>query len=80
MREERSPCAIPGPDWGWPVNHRSPVDANLCNPTIAVVMNPELARKYPAQVPLILNALKDAQFTDAIAELPESRGRKRCAH
>ena len=37
--------------------------------TIALVMDPELARKYPAQVPFILNALKDARLSDAIAEL-----------
>lgn len=36
--------------------------------TIALVMCPELARKYPAQVPFILNALKDAQLSDAIAD------------
>ncbi|MGH2533090.1 MAG: hypothetical protein ACRDJW_12395 [Thermomicrobiales bacterium] len=41
--------------------------------TIALVMDPELARKHPAQVPFILNALKDAQLSDAIAELGESR-------
>ena len=41
--------------------------------TIAPVMDPELARMHPAQVPFILNALKDAQLSDAIAELPESR-------
>jgi hypothetical protein len=35
---------------------------------IALVMCPELARKYPAQVPFILNALKDAQLSDAIAD------------
>ncbi len=45
--------------------------------TIALVMDPELIRKYPAQVPFILNALKDAQLSDAIATLPESRGRTR---
>ena len=45
--------------------------------TIALVMDPELARNHPAQVPFILNALKDAQLSDAIAELPESRGRTR---
>jgi hypothetical protein len=28
-----------------------------------------LARKLPTQVPFILNALKDAQLSDAIAEL-----------
>jgi len=37
--------------------------------TIALVMDPELAHAYPAQVPFILNALKDAQLSDAIAEL-----------
>lgn len=46
---------------------------------IALVMDPELARKHPAQVPFILNALKDAQLSDAIAELPESRARNRWA-
>jgi hypothetical protein len=45
--------------------------------TIALVMDAELARKYPAQVPFILNALKDAQLSDAIAELSESRDRTR---
>lgn len=45
--------------------------------TIALVMDPELAREHPAQVPFILNALKDAQLSDAIAELDESRGRTR---
>ena len=48
--------------------------------TIALVMDVELARKYPTQVPFILNALKDAQLSDAIAELPESRARNRWAH
>jgi hypothetical protein len=37
--------------------------------TIALVMDPNLAQAYPAQVPFILNALKDAQLRDAIAEL-----------
>lgn len=37
--------------------------------TLALVMDPELARRYPQQVPFILNALKDAQLSDAIAEL-----------
>ncbi len=45
--------------------------------TIALVMDPELVRKYPSQVPFILNALKDAQLSDAIAEFPESRSRNR---
>jgi len=45
--------------------------------TIALVMDPDLARKYPAQVPFILNALKDAQLSDAIAESTESRTRNR---
>ncbi len=44
---------------------------------LALVMDPDLARKHPAQVPFILNALKDAQLSDAIAELTESRGRTR---
>jgi len=47
--------------------------------TIALVVDPELARKYPIQVPFILNALEDAQLSDAIAELPESRNRTRWA-
>jgi hypothetical protein len=47
--------------------------------TMALVMDPELARKHPAQVPFILNALKDAQISDAIAELDESRERTRWA-
>ena len=37
--------------------------------TIALVMDPALAKKYPQQVPFILNALRDAQLRDAIAEL-----------
>jgi hypothetical protein len=37
--------------------------------TIGLVMDPELAKRYPAQVPFILNALKNAQLSDAIAEL-----------
>ena len=45
--------------------------------TIALVMCPELARDHPAQVPFILNVLKDAQLSDAIAEFPESRSRNR---
>ena len=45
--------------------------------TIALVMDPELAREHPTQVPFILNALKDAQLSDAIAELDASRGRTR---
>ena len=47
--------------------------------TIALVMDPDLARKHPDRVPFILNALKDAQLSDAIAEFPESRGRTRWA-
>ena len=47
--------------------------------TIALVMDPELARRYPTQVPFILNALKDAQLSDAIAEFDESRSRSRWA-
>jgi len=47
--------------------------------TIALVMDPELARRHPSQVPFILNALKDAQLSDAIAELEESRARTRWA-
>jgi len=45
--------------------------------TIALVMDADLARKYPAQVPFILNALKDAQLSDAIATSTESRDRTR---
>jgi hypothetical protein len=45
--------------------------------TIGLVMDPELIRKYPARVPFILNALKTAQLSDAIATLEESRGRER---
>jgi len=41
--------------------------------TIALVMDPVLAQKYPAQVPFILSELKDAQLSDAIAESSESR-------
>jgi hypothetical protein len=37
--------------------------------TIALVMDPKLAQAYPATVPFILNALKDAQLSDAIAEV-----------
>lgn len=47
--------------------------------TIALVMDPELARRHPTQVPFILNALKDAQLSDAIAEFDESRARTRWA-
>ena len=43
--------------------------------TIALVMSPELALRYPAQVPFILNALKDAQLSHAIATSNESRSR-----
>ena len=46
---------------------------------IALVMDPELARKHPDRVPFILNALTDAQLSDAIAEFPESRARTRWA-
>ena len=35
----------------------------------ALVMDPRLAQAYRAQVPFILDALKDAQLSDAIAEL-----------
>ncbi len=42
---------------------------------LALVMDPELARPFPAQVPFVLQTLKSAQLSDAIAELPESRGR-----
>lgn len=45
--------------------------------TIALVMDLDLARKYPAQVPFILNALKDAQLSDATATSAESRNRTR---
>jgi hypothetical protein len=45
--------------------------------TMGLVMDPELARRYPAQVPFILNALKDAQLSDAVATLGESRARNR---
>ena len=41
--------------------------------TIALVMDPKLASEYPAQVPFILNALRDAQMSDAIAMLGEPR-------
>jgi transcriptional regulator with XRE-family HTH domain len=41
--------------------------------TIALVMDPKLAREHPDRVPFILNALTEAQLSDAIAELPESR-------
>ena len=43
----------------------------------ALVMDPELAEKYPARVPFVLNALRDAQLSDAIATLGESRARNR---
>jgi len=36
--------------------------------TIALVMDSELARRHPATVPYTLNALKDAQLSDAIVE------------
>ena len=45
--------------------------------TIALVACPDLIRTYPAQVPFVLNALKNAQLSDAIAEFPESRSRNR---
>jgi transcriptional regulator with XRE-family HTH domain len=47
--------------------------------TIALVMDPKLAREHPDRVPFILNALTEAQLSDAIAELPESRKRNRWA-
>jgi hypothetical protein len=37
--------------------------------TITLVMDSQLGQAYPAQVPLILSVLKDAQLSDAIAEL-----------
>lgn len=37
--------------------------------TIALVMDPKLIEQHPARVPFILNALKDAQLSDAIATL-----------
>lgn len=37
--------------------------------TIALVMDPKMARPYLARVAFILNAFKDAQLSDAIAEL-----------
>lgn len=37
--------------------------------TIALVMDPRLVQAYPALVPFVLNALEDAQLSDAIAEL-----------
>ncbi len=45
--------------------------------TVALVMDPGLAKRYPSQVSFILNALEDAQLSDAIAELPESRSPNR---
>jgi transcriptional regulator with XRE-family HTH domain len=47
--------------------------------TIALVMDPKLAREHPDRVPFILNALTEAQLSDAIAELPESQERNRWA-
>jgi hypothetical protein len=47
--------------------------------TIALVMDPKLAREHPDRVPFVLNALTEAQLSDAIAELPESRERNRWA-
>ncbi len=52
-------------------------DITIIRLTIALVTCPDLARKHPAQVPFVLNALKDAQLSDAIAEFPESRVRNR---
>ena len=52
-------------------------DLTIIRLTIALVMDAELARKHPAQVPFILNALKDAQLSDAIAGLDESQARTR---
>ena len=46
---------------------------------IALVTDPELARKHPDRVPFVLDALTDAQLSDAIAEFPESRARTRWA-
>lgn len=43
--------------------------------TIALVMDADLAQKYPAQVPFVLNALKDAQLSDVIVTSTESRNR-----
>lgn len=37
--------------------------------TMALVMDLELTRRHPAAAPFFLNALKDAQLSDAIAEL-----------
>ena len=48
-------------------------DLTIIRISIALVMDPELARQHPSQVPTILNLLKNAQLSDAIAELPESR-------
>ncbi len=45
--------------------------------TIGLVMNPKLAQAHSGQVPFVLNAPKDAQLSDAIATLPESRRRNR---
>jgi len=45
--------------------------------TMALVIGPDLARKYPAQVPFVLNAIKDAQLSDEIAASTESRNRTR---
>ncbi len=47
--------------------------------TIALVTDLELARKHPDWVLFILKALTDAQLSDAIAELPESRAPNRWA-
>ena len=47
--------------------------------TIALVMDPKLAREHPDRIPFILNALVEAQLSDAIATLDESRERNRWA-
>ena len=58
---------------------KRPSNLTIIRLTIALVMDPELARKHPDTVPFVLNALKDAQLSDATAELPESRARTRWA-
>ena len=47
--------------------------------TIALVACPDLIRTYPAQGPFVLNALKNAQLSDAIATSQGSRARTRWA-
>jgi hypothetical protein len=52
-------------------------DLTIIRLALALIVDPELVQQYPAHVPFVLNKLKNAQLSDAIAQLDQSRARKR---